>query len=104
MSVTIQRYAKISVKFIPYAENPYDDSETVIVPFFTYGATSYLNEAMHKIYEVTANSVHIPETLPEDLNPDDITTQGPSDDSGIDMPGNASGVENWLQELGIRQM
>ena len=159
MSVTIQRYVKISVKFIPYAENPYDDSdriqdeayndrrpavralpeaetmeqydtifvgspiwwhqpamvvctfleaydlsETVIVPFFTYGATSYLNEAMHKIYEVTANSVHIPETLPEDLNPDDITTQGPSDDSGIDMPGNASGVENWLQELVIRQM
>lgn len=79
----------------------YDLSGKVIVPFFTYGATTYLNEAMHKIYKVTPNSQHVPATLPEDLNPDDITTPGPADDEGIDMPGNARGVENWLRRLGL---
>lgn len=39
--------------------------------------------------------------MPEDLNPDDITTPGPADDEGIDMPGNARGVENWLRRLGL---
>ena len=73
----------------------------VIVPFFTYGATTYLNESMHKIYKVTPNSKHVPATLPTDLNPDDITTPGPDDDSGIDMPGNARGVEAWLKKLGL---
>lgn len=79
----------------------FDLSDKTIVPFFTYGATTYLNESMHKIYKVTPNSRHIPETLPEDLNPDDITTPGPADDSGIDMPGNARGVEAWLKRLGL---
>lgn len=79
----------------------FDMSDKIIVPFFTYGATTYLNESMHKIYKVTPNSRHIPETLPEDLNPDDITTPGPADDSGIDMPGNALGVEAWLKRLGL---
>lgn len=79
----------------------YDLSGKVIVPFFTYGATTYLNESMQKIYKVTPNSQHMPETLPEDLNPDDITTPGPADDAGIDMPGNARGVESWLQRLGL---
>lgn len=79
----------------------YDLSGKVIVPFFTYGATTYLNESMQKIYKVTPNSQHVPETLPEDLNPDDITTPGPTDDAGIDMPGNARGVEGWLQRLGL---
>ena len=79
----------------------YDLSEKTIVPFFTYGATTYLNEAMQKVYKVTPNSTHIPAKLPEDLNPDDITTPGPSDDSGIDMPGNADGVEAWLRRLGL---
>lgn len=83
-----------------FLEN-YDLSNKVIVPFFTYGATTYLNESMQKIYKVTPNSLHIPETLPEDLNPDDITTPGPADDAGIDMPGNARGVESWLQRLGL---
>lgn len=73
----------------------------VIVPFFTYGATTYLNESMHKIYKVTPNSKHVPATLPTDLNPDDITTPGPDDDSGIDMPGNVRGVEAWLKKLGL---
>lgn len=79
----------------------YDLSGKVIVPFFTYGATTYLNESMQKIYKVTPNSLHMPETLPEDLNPDDITTPGPADDAGIDMPGNARGVEGWLHRLGL---
>lgn len=73
----------------------------VIVPFFTYGATTYLNESMHKIYKVTPNSKHVPATLPTDLNPDDITTPGPDDDSGIDMPGNARSVGAWLKKLGL---
>lgn len=79
----------------------FDLKDKTIIPFFTYGATTYLNESMHKIYKVTPNSRHIPETLPEDLNPDDITTPGPADDSGIDMPRNASGVKAWLERLGI---
>lgn len=79
----------------------YDLKDKVIVPFFTYGATTYLNESMQKIYKVTPNSVHIPATLPEDLNPDDITTPGPADDAGIDMPGNADGTEAWLRRIGI---
>lgn len=79
----------------------YDLSEHVIIPFFTYGATTYLNESMQKIYKCTPNSVHIPETLPEDLDADDITRSGRPDDAGIDMPGSASGVERWLTHLGL---
>ncbi len=79
----------------------YDLSGKTIIPFFTYGATTYLNESMQKIYRVTPNSIHIPATLPEDLNPDDITTPGPSDDVGIDMPRNSADVEYWLQRLGL---
>lgn len=79
----------------------YDLTDKVIVPFFTYGATTYLNESMQTIYRVTPHSKHIPETLPEDLNPDDITTPGPADDAEIDMPGNAGGTEEWLRRIGI---
>ena len=79
----------------------YDLSEHIIIPFFTYGATTYLNESMQKIYKCTPNSVHIPETLPEDLDADDITRPGRPDDAGIDMPGSASGVERWLTRLGL---
>lgn len=56
------------------------------IPFFTYGATTYLNESIPKIYKLTPNSKHIPETLPKDLDPDDITAPGRPDDEGIDMP------------------
>lgn len=79
----------------------YDLKDKIIVPFFTYGATTYLNESMQKIYKVTPNSVHIPETLPEDLDADDITTPGRSDDNGIDMPANTGGTEEWLKKLGL---
>ncbi len=79
----------------------YDLKDKVIIPFFTYGATTYLNESMQKIYKVTPDSKHIPETLPEDLDPDDITTPGRPDDTGIDMPGNAGGTEAWLRRIGM---
>ena len=79
----------------------YDLKDKVVIPFFTYGATTYLNESMQKIYKVTPKSKHLPETLPEDLNPDDITTPGPPDDAGIDMPGSANGTEAWLRRIGI---
>lgn len=79
----------------------YDLTDKTIIPFITYGATTYLNESMQKIYRVTPKSAHIPETLPEDLNPDDITAPGPADDAGIDMPGSASGTEAWLKRIGI---
>ena len=79
----------------------YDLKGKVIIPFFTYGATTYLNESMQKIYKVTPDSKHIPETLPEDLDPEDITTPGRPDDAGIDMPGNANGTEAWLRRIGV---
>ena len=79
----------------------YDLSGKTIIPFITYGATTYLNESMQKIYKLTPNSKHIPVTLPEDLDPDDITTPGRPDDDGIDMPGRASGVEAWLRRMGV---
>lgn len=79
----------------------FDLKDKVIVPFFTYGATTYLNESMQKIYKLTPESKHIPDALPEDLDPDDITTPGRADDTGIDMPGNANGTEAWLRKIGI---
>lgn len=83
-----------------FLEN-YDLSKHVVVPFITYGATTYLNETMQKIYKCTPHSVHVPETLPEDLDADDITRPGRPDDAGIAMPGNADGVEEWLRTLGL---
>lgn len=47
----------------------YDLSDKVIVPFITYGACTYLNEGMQKLFKCTPNSVHIPESLPEDIDP-----------------------------------
>lgn len=38
---------------------------------------------------------------PEGLDPEDITRPGRPDDAGIDMPGNARGVEGWLERLGL---
>lgn len=83
-----------------FLEN-YDLSKHVVIPFITYGATTYLNETMQKIYKCTPNSVHVPESLPEDLDADDTTRPGRPDDAGIAMPGNADGVEEWLRTLGL---
>lgn len=80
----------------------YDIKDKVVIPFFTYGAPSYLNESMHKIYKSTPDSKHIPATLPEDLDPDDITVPGRADDAGIEMPENAAGAEGWLRRIGVR--
>ena len=41
-----------------FLEN-YDLSGKIIVPFFTYGATTYLQQSLDKIYEVTPQSVHL---------------------------------------------
>ena len=79
----------------------YDLKDKVIIPFLTYAATTYLNESMQKLFKVTNDSKHIPATLPQDLNPGDITTPGQADDAGIDMPGNASGTEAWLRRIGV---
>ena len=57
---------------------------------------------MQKIYRVTPGSEHLPATLPEDLDPDNIR-EPQSDDANIPTPRNASGVEDWLRELGILQ-
>lgn len=84
-----------------FLEN-YDLSGKTIVPFFTYGARSYLNESMQKIYKVTPHSVHIPAALPEDIDPD-IIREPQNDDDGIDMPGNAEGVGEWLRRIGIHE-
>lgn len=82
-----------------FLEN-YDLTGKVVIPFFTYSATTYLNESMHKIYKVTPNSIHIPATLPEDINPDDI--QHPQDDdAGIPTAGLVGNVESWLREIGV---
>lgn len=37
----------------------YDLAGKIIVPFFTYGATTYLQQSLDKIYEVTPQSVHL---------------------------------------------
>lgn len=79
----------------------YDLKDKVVIPFFTYGATTYLNESMQKIYKLTPNSKHVPATLPEDLDPGDITKPGRPDDAGIDQPGNAAGTEAWLRRIGV---
>lgn len=79
----------------------YDLSDKVIVPFVTYGARSYLNETMHKLYKCTPNSVHIPAQLPVDLDPDNIR-QPQNDDDGIDMPTAATAAQ-WLRRIGYGQ-
>lgn len=38
----------------------YDLKDKMIVPFFTYGATTYLQQSVDKIYEVTPESIHLP--------------------------------------------
>ena len=79
----------------------YDLSGKVVIPFFTYGATTYLNESMQRIYASTPNSTNIPATLPEDIDPENIQSSQ-NDDAGISMPGRSeSSVESWLREIGV---
>ena len=80
-----------------FLEN-YDLGNKVIIPFFTYGATTYLNESMQKIYKVTPEAIHIPATLPEDLDPENIR-EPQNDDAGIDMPNGPGDVEAWLLRI-----
>lgn len=37
----------------------YDLSDKIVVPFFTYGATTYLQQSLDKIYEITPYSIHL---------------------------------------------
>ncbi len=76
----------------------YDLSGKVVVPFMTYGATTYLNEGMQKLFKCTPNSIHVPAELPEDIDPDNIR-QPQNDDDGIDVPNRASQVEEWLGDM-----
>lgn len=80
----------------------YNLADKVIIPFVTYGARTYLNETMQKLYKVTPHSTHVPATLPQDIDPDNIR-EPQNDDQGIDMPANANDVEDWLRRLGLRQ-
>lgn len=38
----------------------YNLKDKIIVPFFTYGATTYLQQSVDKIHEVTPESIHLP--------------------------------------------
>lgn len=76
----------------------YDLSGKVVIPFVTYGARTYLNETMQKLYKSTPGAVHIPAELPEDLEPGNIR-QPQNDDDGIDMP-SARSVRQWLERIG----
>ena len=78
-----------------------DLSGKTIVPFFTYGARSYLNESMQRIYKSTPNSVHVPTNLPKDIEPDNIQ-QSQNDDDGIIMPADVGNIDAWLKVLQLK--
>ena len=78
----------------------YDLSDKVIVPFMTYGATTYLNEGMQKLFKCTPNSIHVPASLPEDIDPDNIR-EPQDDDEGIDVPNRPNQVDGWLRRMGL---
>ena len=80
----------------------YDLSGKTVIPFFTYGSRDYLNESMQRIYHSTPNSHHIPQTLPTDLDPDNIQ-EVQKDDAGIIMPEDASDTASWLHQIGVLQ-
>ena len=79
----------------------YDLSGKTVVPFFTYGARSYLNESMQRIYKSTPNSVHVPARLPKDIEPDNIQ-QSQNDDDGIIMPADVGNIDAWLKVLQLK--
>ena len=79
----------------------YDLSSKTVVPFFTYGARSYLNESMQRIYKSTPNSIHVPTNLPKDIDPDNIK-QPQTDDDGIIMPADTANIDEWLKALKLK--
>lgn len=79
----------------------YDLSGKTVVPFFTYGARSYLNESMQRIYKSTPNSVHVPASLPKDIEPDNIQ-QLQNDDDGIIMPADVDNIDTWIKILQLK--
>ena len=79
----------------------YDLSGKTVIPFFTYGARSYLNESMQRIYKSTPRSVHIPAQLPKDVEPENIA-QAQSDDDGIIMPADVESIDAWLKMLQLK--
>ncbi len=79
----------------------YDLSGKTVVPFFTYGARSYLNESMQRIYKSTPNSVHVPANLPKDIDLDNIQ-QAQNDDDGIIMPADVDNIDAWLKALQLK--
>ena len=70
----------------------YDLKDKVVIPFITYGAKTYLNEAMQKIYKLTSTSTHIPANLPEDIAPENIREP---------QNGSSNDVRDWLHRNGI---
>lgn len=54
----------------------YDLKGKIVVPFFTYGSTTYLQQSINKIYELTPQSIHL------------ATYTG-------------GGVEGWLRQINI---
>lgn len=79
----------------------YSLDNKIIVPFFTYQARTYLNEAMQRIYQSTPHSIHIPEKLPEDLDPQNIQ-EPQNDDNGIIMPDDVENINGWLNALKLK--
>lgn len=77
----------------------YNFSGKTVIPFVTFGARTYLNETMQKLFKSSADAVHIPASLPRDIDPDNIR-QPQNDDDGIDMPSGASDVPSWLRRIG----
>lgn len=61
-----------------FLEN-YDLSGKTIIPFFTYAATTYFQQAVNKILEVTPNSTHL---------------------TAFGSTGSIHNVESWLKEIG----
>lgn len=57
----------------------YDLSGKTVVPFFTYAATTYFQQAVDKILEVTPNSTHL---------------------TAFGSTGSVRNVESWLEEIG----
>ena len=54
-----------------------------------------------RIYKSTPNSVHVPASLPKDIDPDNIQ-QPQNDDDGIIMPADVDSIDAWLKALQLK--